>query len=502
MELIQNKEGLEATLTVKIGQEDYASNVEKGLKKARQTAQIKGFRPGNTPMSLIKKLYGQPILIDEVNKLLVGLLEKYEKENTDLLLGNIIPSKEKQKLVDFETQKDFEFVYEAGFLPESTYQIDENTELTYYNILVDDNIVDKEINYIRDTYSKLESVENAEDHDQIKAVTTIIKEEDIKEEEEEEEKEEEKKETKEVEHNIYFLMSSIPDEYKSLFLGTKAGDEIKVEIRKVFTNEVDLCGMLELNKEGLELQPDVLTFTITDILRKAPAEINQDFFDLVTGKDVIHSEEELRKFISGKVAENYESFSIDKLYGDSIGIVLEKANILLPENFIAKFLRHMQKEDQEITDEQFNDSVKGFIQETRIKYLINLLLTREEFEITDDMVINEVKQVIRERVGNVFANAAMDSLVEHFLKDQQELQAILWRIRVNEVAKLLKERAKLNIIDVTIEEFRLLEEEFIADSLEENNPAIEEIPVTEEITTDDSEQINTENQEINKTEEE
>lgn len=482
MELIQNKEGLDATITVKIAQADYASKVNRELKKARQTAQVKGFRPGNAPMSLIKKLYGQPILVDEVNKLLGEAFENFEKENSERLFGKIIPSERKQQIVDFETQTDFEFVYDAGFLPEFTYQIDENTELTYYNIIVDDHIVDSEINQVLTRYCKLEPVETVEAEDRIEATTKIIK------------------EGEEVERNIQFLEAFIPNEYKSLFLGAKVGDEIQVEIRKIFINEVDLCGMLDITKEELEIQPEVLTFTLTGVLRKVLLSLNQEFFDFIVGKNAVHSEEEFREYVFEKITENCESKSIERLYDDSIELVLEKADVAMPEIFIAKFLRHLHKEEQDITEEYFNALLKEYVEDAKLKYVLTSLLEQENIVITENMVRNEAKNVVRERLGDNMLNVSIDDFADHLLKDQQEAENILWRIKVHEVSKLLKTKAKLNIIDITLEDFNLLDKaELVAGNLEEN-PVIEEV-VAEEIAPENNEQENTENQEINKTEE-
>ncbi|MDR3244956.1 MAG: hypothetical protein LBT50_00820 [Prevotellaceae bacterium] len=479
MELIQNREGLDATLTVKITSEDYASKVDKELKKARQTAQIKGFRPGNAPMSLIKKLYRQSIFADEINKLLVGSLENYEKENGEKIFGGIVPS-ENQPSINFETQKDFEFKYEVGFFPDFDYKLDENTELTYYHILVDDKAIDDEIEFLSNRYVTTKNVETAEEIDMISADTKIIK------------------DDEEVVHNTKFLVTIVPDEYKPLFIGAKVGDEINVEIRKVFPNEIDLCGMLELDKEKLELQPETLTFTVTEVLRRFPSEINQDFFDKIAGKGIVNSEEEFREYLSERIEEEYDTISLDRFYVEAFNVVNAKANVLLPEDFIAKYLRHSQKPLENYTDEQFDYTVKSVIAETKAKFIVDSLLKQaEKFEITDDMIVNEARKVIRERV-NIAYSDLYEQFTRQILNNQQEVQNIVWRIKNQKLALFMKEKSKLNVIDITFEDYQALYEQEHAGTEAGN---LDEIAVTEKIATDDSEQINTENQEINKTEE-
>ena len=50
---------LTATLKLKLVPEDYTPGVEKTLREQRKTASMPGFRPGQVPMSLIKKRIGR-----------------------------------------------------------------------------------------------------------------------------------------------------------------------------------------------------------------------------------------------------------------------------------------------------------------------------------------------------------------------------------------------------------------------------------------------------------
>ena len=86
-EKIDNVNGL-VTMTLK--EEDYKENVEKGLKNLRKKASIPGFRPGQVPMSLVKKRFGLEVKAEEVNKLLGAELYKYileQKININFLNG-------------------------------------------------------------------------------------------------------------------------------------------------------------------------------------------------------------------------------------------------------------------------------------------------------------------------------------------------------------------------------------------------------------------------------
>ena len=56
MNVVEEKiDNLNAVLRVKISKEDYSDKVEKTINDYRKQASTPGFRPGKTPISLIKK---------------------------------------------------------------------------------------------------------------------------------------------------------------------------------------------------------------------------------------------------------------------------------------------------------------------------------------------------------------------------------------------------------------------------------------------------------------
>jgi trigger factor len=484
MELVQNKEGLVATLTVKISQEDYATNVEKELRKARQTIQIKGFRPGNVPISLIKKMYGQSVLVDEINRLLTGIIENYEKENSERLMTRIIPANE--NLTTLTDQTDFEFVYFAGFFPEFTYQINEDTELNYYNILFEDTEVDDEIKHLCDscgTYKKVKEIE-----DGCIIYTNIELEKDGK-----------------ILYNKIISIADVPDEYKSVFNGAKVGDVVNVEIRKVFINEVDLMELLEVDQETFELLPETLPFAIIEVLKENPAELNQEFFDKMSEGEDIHNEDEFKEYIRKKIASEYEELSLSKLYDDSIEILMEKANVTLPEDFMEKYLLFAQK-DAETSEKSLEFTKNSFIKNTKWLYIIESLFKQADIRITREEIKNEAKRIIIDSYRNI-DDTYTEQLSNYYLNSEEGIKYVLEKVRIQKFAKLLKDNAKLNVIDIAGKDFleiynvdflnkkenrEIQEQRLIATQEQEN----EETQEQELIATQGQELIATQEQEL------
>lgn len=463
MELIQNKGELSTLLTVKISKEDYGPKVEKELKKARQVAQIKGFRPGKAPMPLVKRMYEPSILVDEINKLVYESLKEFQEKEERPVIGEIIPCDEKQPAIDWETQNEFEFVYEVGYYPEFNYQLNEDTEVTYYNIVPDKSELENEITYFRKQYGKLEDVDTIEDEDQVKVDVKIVK------------------EGEETVHPSSFLMSMIPDEYKPLFSGKKIDDEIEVEIRKVFTNETDLLSMLGLSKEDLELQAEILPFTVKAISRVVPSELDQEFFDKVAGEDKVHSEEELKAYLAGQASDYYDKLSLNRLYIDSEEVLLEKADIALPEDFVKRLFLYLNKDKEDVTEEQIENAMPHLIKDLKWRYIVDNILKQEGFEITEEAIKEEAKLVVMDRLRRYgiydFSQFNPDELVNYTLQNEEEVHNIINNLKADKFAKMLKEKAKLNTKDVDIKEFNDL---YKPEQTEEEKELISEVEEAEE----------------------
>ena len=139
MNIVRNDvDACNATLTLTIDKQDYEEKVDKAIKDYRRKAQMPGFRPGNVPVGLIKKMYGRSILAEEVNKIISESLYNYIKDNKIDILGEPISNETIQKPIDFDTDETFEFVFDIGLTPELTINTTAKDKIPYYTIALRD----------------------------------------------------------------------------------------------------------------------------------------------------------------------------------------------------------------------------------------------------------------------------------------------------------------------------------------------------------------------------
>ena len=139
MEISQNKvDELNLELTLSIGKDDYADRRKKKLNEHRRTAEIKGFRKGMVPISLIERIYGQSALVDAVNDIIADSLNNFIKENSLKVVGEPLPSEDQPK-TEWVNGNDFTFKFDIATTPDVVLELSKEDKIPYYNIEVKDS---------------------------------------------------------------------------------------------------------------------------------------------------------------------------------------------------------------------------------------------------------------------------------------------------------------------------------------------------------------------------
>ena len=131
-------------MTITLETADYQAEVDKTLKDYRKRANVPGFRPGQTPMGMIKRQYGTAVKVDVVNKMLGEKLYEYVRENKIQMLGEPLPSAQ-QEALDFEGDKPLVFKFDIAVAPEFDAKLNGKNKIPEYIIEATDEMVNKQI---------------------------------------------------------------------------------------------------------------------------------------------------------------------------------------------------------------------------------------------------------------------------------------------------------------------------------------------------------------------
>ena len=138
MKVLENRiDDLNLELTIEVEAADYAEIERKKLAERRRTADFKGFRKGNVPASMIKRVFGEQCLVESVNQVISQALDKHITDTSLRILGEPLSS-EKQPEVEWVDGNNFSFVFDLGLYPELNFEVVKEDKVPSYEISVAD----------------------------------------------------------------------------------------------------------------------------------------------------------------------------------------------------------------------------------------------------------------------------------------------------------------------------------------------------------------------------
>jgi trigger factor len=437
---------LNAVLRIQVEKADYDANVEKVLRDYRKKANIKGFRPGMVPIGLIKKMYGKAVQIDEINKVVTDNIQKYLTDEKIEILGDPLPKIDDNEKIDFDTQESFTFSFELGLAPAFETKLSKKNKVTYYEISADDKMKNDYLeNYTR-RYGKFEKADISEEKDILKGKIQAIDD-----------------KGNPVPEGILADDTSLSIEVikdkkiKKQFIGRAEKDSIDFDLRKAFPNDNEIAGLLKKQKEEIIKVEGDFRFTINEVSRFRPAELNQELFDRIYGENIIHSEEEFRNRINEEITANLRNESEYKLSVDLKKLAIEKSEFQLPEAFLKRWLLKVnEKTTEELVEKEFDN----FSRDLKWQLIRNKIARANELKITEEELLKEAEKITRYQFSQYGLFYATDEQVENYaketLKREEDAKRIADKILEEKVNLILKDTVKLENKSVSIEEFNKL----------------------------------------------
>ena len=436
-------------MTITLENADYQPEVDKTLKDYRKRANIPGFRPGQAPMSMIKRQFGPSVKVDVVNKLLGEKLYEYVRENKIQMLGEPLPS-EQQEQLNFEADGDLTFKFDIAVAPEFTATLTNKDQIAYYNIQVDDKLVDQQVEMYQSRAGHYEKVEayDAEQRDMLKGdlreldADGNVKEGGI-----------------EVADAVLMPQYMKVDDQKKLFDGSKLGDVITWNPRKAYPeSDVEVSSLLKIKKEEVGDHEGDFTYQITEISRFVKAEVNQELFDQTFGKDAVKDETEFRQRIADQIGQQFKSDSDYKFLLDVRAYMEQKVGKLeFPEALLKRVMLNNNKDKgEDFVEKNFDASIK----ELGWHLIKEQLVAAQGIKVEDD----DLRRVAKEAARAQFAQYGMsnvpdeylDNYADEMLKKRENVDGLVDRAVDVKLTAALKSVVKLDEKSISLEDFQKL----------------------------------------------
>lgn len=439
-----NNDSVRGLIKLEIVKSDYEAAVEKSLRSFRQKANVPGFRKGMVPMGMVKKMYGKQALLEEVNRLVSDNLFKYIRENNLNILGEPLASEAEPSALDFDKDEDFVFNFDVALAPEININMSKEDTLPYYEVKIDDDMLNKQVEAYTANFGTYEAGEEVEEKDLVKGTVAELE-------------NGAPKEGGVVVENAVLMPMYIKDEAeKAKFIGSKVNTVIVFNPNKAYEGaEAEIASFLHVEKEKVAELTGDFSFEIKEISRHKNAELNQELFDKVFGESVVTSEEEFRNKIREALAEQFTPQCDFKFLSDAREVLVKKAGELKFADDILK--RWLLVANEKNTAENIENDYPHIIEDLTYHLIKESLVKANGLKVQDADIEEFAKRVAKAQFAQYgmlsVPEDALENYAKEMLKNKQTLQNILDRAVEEKLAAWLKEQVTIDKKEVTADEF-------------------------------------------------
>lgn len=434
-------------MTIVIEEADYQDDVRKQLNEYRRRVNMPGFRPGQAPLPLIKKQVGPQIKVDAINKLVGNKIYDYIKENNINMLGEPMPHLGEEP-IDLDQPAPYTLKFDIAIAPEMDVKLTKKNKIVYYDITVDDKMIDQQVDVYASRGGSYEKVNDYQDGDMLKGdirelnVDGSTKEGGI-----------------EVADAIILPAYMKNDEQKALFQGCKLGDILTINPKKAYPDStVEISSLLKISKEEAENITADFSYQITEISRYNKHAIDQELFDQVFGEGTVKSEKEFREKIAANLKEQMNQNAEYRFLADVRAYVEKKLGKVEYDDELMKriMLANNKEHDQEYVDKNYEASIK----ELTWHLAKNKLLEQCEVKIEDADVKSAAKDMARIQfaqygMSNILEEY-LDNYAEEMLKKPEQVDQFVNQAADIKLMKALKDVVTLDTKTISFEELQKL----------------------------------------------
>lgn len=440
-----------AIITMNIVKADYEEAVEKTLRKYRQKANVPGFRPGNVPMGMVKKMFGKAAMADEINNIISENLMNYIKENKIQILGEPLPNKTEQKEVNFDTEEEFEFKFDIAIAPENKLNLNDKISAPYYEIQASEEMVNNAVKSFQDRFGSYDEAQDVVESDVVKGDIVEMR-----------TKTKEKEDGIKVEEAVLCPKYMKGDDQKALFVGAKVGSSVSFNPKKAFGNEGEIASLLKIKKEEAANVDADFKFTIKSVTRFKAAELNQELFDKALGEGAVKSEAEFKARLEEDIKKQLAMDSDYKLMLDAQKILAKEAfgEVAFPDAFLKRWVAET---NEKISAEDLETQYPMMLEDLKWQLTKNKIATDNNVKIEEGDMLSFAKKTAQAQFAQYGMSTVPEDVLENYakemLKKKESAQQIVERVLDEKVLEVVKSKIKLDVKKVSIEEFNKLFEE-------------------------------------------
>lgn len=428
-----DQKGQTSLLTVAVQKADYAENVEKQLKDYRKKANVPGFRVGMAPRSLIEKMYGRQTLVDTAYRLATDAAFEFLKDEKIDPIGDLMPAEDQPK-IDFDKQEDFEFIFEIGLAPEVNIDYSTKDKIEKLVVTADEQMVKGYTDNFLRRYGKLVDVDTVVAQE---AISCTLDNSDMRLE------------------DAYVGLISMNDDERKPFVGKKVGDKMTVDINELYKDPKQRAAILSVDQKELDGVNPQFEMEITKIRAFENPEIDAEFLAMAFPEGDVATKKDFEAKMVMEVEAELASQTEFKWEDNVRDLALVKANLSLPEEFLARWLFTIN--EGKFTKEQVAEELPQFIDMMRWDLIKRKIAQVENIEVKQEDVLSQAKSMALAQFRHygmaTVADDMLDNYAKQILSNKDEARKIFDQVGQKRVIDAIAAKVTVRVKKVTVEEF-------------------------------------------------
>jgi len=433
-------------LQITVTPSDYKKEVDDKVKEYARKARLPGFRNGKVPSGVIRRMFGDQIITEALNHAVNAGINNYLRESGLQILGDPIPDESVRPELDIAIDKDYQFAYDVGVRPDfDLTQTLAGARLTRYIVKADDEMIDKEIERLRERHGEVAKPEVAGEGDIIHVHLTELENGQVK-----------------VgglhEHAAIWVRDLKPDVLPQ-FIGKKPEDEIDADVFDIMDKPEEV-----IREKVLSIEPGIevgrmFRIRIGNISRVTKADIGQKLFDAVYGEGIVTGEFDFRERVTQDLRTALEQGTRMRLESDIFEYMVNSTPMNLPEDFLKRWLLH---ENKDLSDKDLEKEFSPFIRNLKWNLIVNRLQDAKGLHVTKEEIPQRLKELVMSQYGlnedTEESRHELEQAVSHLMEDEDRVKRTYESIRDNRIFAFLKQTLRTEEKIVSLEEFKTLTE--------------------------------------------
>lgn len=433
---------------VKLDEADYKDKVTAELKQIGKTHTIPGFRKGHVSIDQLRRRFGKEVKSDIINREAAKAVYDFIEQEKIQALGNPLALNVTE--INLE-DKDYTFEYEIALAPALDIKLDKDVTLPYYNIAVDDKMIDDQDKNFREQFGSQLPGEEADERALIKGTImqldadgNVLTTDDAV----------------QVLDGIVAPFTFADEAQKALFMGRHVGDKVRFNpAATAGDNMAELASMLHVDKDkAAELKGD-FEMAISEIIVARPAELGEEYYNNVFGPDKVHNEQEYRQaltnMIAGQLRPNSEAYFSQKAHD----YLLEKyGDMTMPVDTLKRIL--LANDPEQFNADNIDERMADILPGLKWQLIGDAVCKNLDVKVTEDDLAARARDIARQQ----FAQYGMYNLddevladtAKRFLSNDNFRERIYDEVRYGKMYYAIRQAVSVDEKTVSFDEFKTL----------------------------------------------